>query len=340
MNGLSYLPIEPPAPGTLAQVADGVHWIRMPLPMELDHINLWLIEHEDGFVLVDTGLAYDESREAWQKLESSVLRQRPLKLIVLTHYHPDHAGLVSWLQARHGVPVWMSRACEDSMRSLLGTLSSDDLAARTQFLTSHGVKDPVSWQHNVSGSRYRSVVDGLPPVAHHPADGHETTWGSTSWRWLETDGHATGHLCLHAANNRVLISGDQILPTISPNVSLTGWGTDSNPLASYLGSLDRLMQLDEHTVVLPSHGRPFIGLQQRAADLRNHHQRNLSRLTQACEQPLTAFELLRVMYGRVLKGFHLVLALGEAIAHLEYLVSREELSRCVDPEGVVRFVRP
>jgi glyoxylase-like metal-dependent hydrolase (beta-lactamase superfamily II) len=121
----AYLQVPPPAPGEIAPVADGVRWIRFPLPMELDHINLWLLDHADGCVLVDTGLACEMGRGVWERLERQVLAERPLRLIVLTHLHPDHAGLAAWLQARHCVPVWTSLETERQMRQLLEPLTEN-----------------------------------------------------------------------------------------------------------------------------------------------------------------------------------------------------------------------
>lgn len=338
-NLLSYAEIPPPAPGETTSIAPGVHWLRMPLPMELDHINLWLLEHDGGFVLIDTGLANDAARQTWERLEGSLLRERPLRLIVVTHLHPDHAGLAAWLQSRHGVPVWTSRTTERQMRELSTPLPDAQIARRRDFYRAQGVADLEFLGPSLAGERYRAVVSGAPDVAHHPHDGEETHWSGRTWRWLETNGHAAGHLCLHDQTNRILITGDQVLPAISPNVSLSGWGVDPDPLDSYLTSLERLGSLDPETLVLPSHGRPFRGLPARALELREHHQSRLERLLAASESPHCADELLRVLYRRELKGFHRVLALGEALAHLEYLARRNRLTRSTGEDGVVRYIR-
>lgn len=338
-NLLSYAEIPPPAPGETTCIASGVHWLRMPLPMELDHINLWLIEHDGGFVLIDTGLASEAARAVWEHLEGSLLRERPLKLIVVTHLHPDHAGLAAWLQSRHGVPVWTSRTTERQMRELLTPLGDEEFARRRDFYRAQGVADPESLGASLSGERYRAAVSGAPTIAHHPCENEETHWAPRTWRWLETNGHAAGHLCLHDATAQVLITGDQILPAISPNVSLNGWGADPDPLDSYLASLERLGALDPATLVLPSHGRPFRGLRARALDLGKHHRDRLELLLAACAEPHSAVELLKVLYRRELKGFHRVLALGETLAHLEYLARRARLMRSTGHDGVVRYAR-
>src|SRR5690242_13725952 len=130
----------------------------MPLPMELDHINLWLIEHDGGFVLIDTGLASDAARLAWERLERTLLRERPLRLIVITHLHPDHAGLAAWLQGRHGVPVWASRTTERQVRELLTPPADAEIVRRRDFYRSHGVTELEFLGPSLAGERYRAAV--------------------------------------------------------------------------------------------------------------------------------------------------------------------------------------
>jgi glyoxylase-like metal-dependent hydrolase (beta-lactamase superfamily II) len=338
-NTLAYLPLTPPEAGGLVQVADGVHWLRFPLPMELDHINLWLLEHQGGFILVDTGLATEAGRAHWELLEQRILATRPLRLIVITHLHPDHAGLAAWLQLRHRVPVWASHETERQMLELLEPATEERLAERRAFFRSHGLSDANALGPSLTGERYRAHVSGVPEIAHHPQDSDEVRWDSGTWRWLATGGHAAGHLCLHEPARRLLITGDQILPTISPNVSLNAWSTDQDPLHSFLASLERLAVLDPETLVLPSHGRPFVGLRPRALELRNHHQQHLERLVEACREPHTASDALQVLFRRKLTGFHHFLALGEAIAHLEYLARRGRVARHADAAGTIRYAR-
>jgi glyoxylase-like metal-dependent hydrolase (beta-lactamase superfamily II) len=245
-------------------------------------------------------------------------------------------GLAQWLQQRHGVPVWMSRKTEAQVCDLLTPPTDEDVTARTTFMTSHGMTDVKDVAVSTLGERYRSVMSGAPDVSRHPVDGDEVVWGGVTWRFIEVGGHAAGHLCLHAPAQNVLISGDQILPTISPNVSLHETTIDSNPLGSYLSSLERLAQLDGQTLVLPSHGRPFFGLRTRASDLSKHHQDKMQKLQAACVTPLTAVEVMPVMFSRPLRGFQRFLAFGEAIAHLEYMAAAGMLERRVD-DGIVRF---
>jgi glyoxylase-like metal-dependent hydrolase (beta-lactamase superfamily II) len=177
----------------------------------------------------------------------------------------------------------------------------------------------------------------VPPLDRACVNGEVVEAGGRRWDLIETDGHCRGHLCLHDAAGEVLISGDQVLPTISPNVSVISIRPDGDPLRDFLTSLARLEQCAEGTLVLPSHGRPFRGLHRRIANVREHHHQQLATLRAACVAPKSAFELVPVMFGRTLRGFHRFLALGETLAHLHYLWHGGELARYADETGVLRF---
>jgi glyoxylase-like metal-dependent hydrolase (beta-lactamase superfamily II) len=215
--------------------------------------------------------------------------------------------------------------------------SPETLAARLAFFAGHGVEPLEELSQSLGTSGYRNTVSGVPEPGRLMQDGDLTQFGDRQWRWLESGGHAHGHFCLQSgAPEPLLIAGDQVLPTISPNIGLTPLTPDPNPLATYLQSLQRLAQLDATTLVLPSHGRPFLGLAARAAELRAHHERQLAKLFVACREPLTAFQCLPVLYRRPQRGFNLFLALGEALAHLEYLACSGQFARQVD-HSVTRY---
>lgn len=333
---LQYFAADPPGVGESRKVADGVLWLRIPLPMELNHINVWLLEDGDGWMLVDTGMAEDVCRDAWLVLEERVLDGRRLTRIFVTHDHPDHVGLSPWLAERHGAAVWMS---EFAHRSGGEFLRADPvaIAARVrEFLRSHGVD--VSDGPATGHANHRRWFDGMPPLAASPSDGDSIDAGRGRWRVVETAGHCRGHLCLHDADRRLLISGDQVLPSISPNVSVISSTPQADPLREFLTSLARLGECDADTLVLPSHGRPFRGLHRRLADLAGHHEQQLAALRAFCSEPRTAFEVLPTMFRRVPPGFHRMLAMGEAIAHLNCLCGRGQMERLQDGAGIVRFV--
>jgi glyoxylase-like metal-dependent hydrolase (beta-lactamase superfamily II) len=335
---IRYVDVDAPKSGELVEIAPNICWARIPLPIDLNHINVWLIDIGHHYVVVDTGMTPQMCKGAWEQLEQHVLKHKPIGGIFITHAHPDHIGLAQWLQERYSVDAWMS---EDTLN--LARAVYVERAPRAEdtetFLRTHGVVEIDALKPMFAPERFSRMSSGLPRVERFVADDDVLQWGPTAWQALRTDGHAEGHLCLYEAARNVLISGDQVLPTISSNISVMLQQRDQNPLHSYLQSLDRLRQLRADTLVLPSHGKPFIGLRARIDDLQEHHQEQLTKLLDACATPKTAYELLPIMFRRELAGMHFFLALGEAVAHLEYLAQSHKLERVV-AAGVTRYLNP
>lgn len=324
---LNYVDLPVPASGQCQSIAPGVRWARIPLPLDLNHINVWLVDTEDGCVVVDTGLAASIGKDAWELIEREHFSQRPLRAVFITHIHPDHVGNAAWLQKRHGVPVLMSQRTHEIARVMLGGENRFKPADIEHFFHSHGLTHAAQIQTMFRPERLASMTSGMPRVERFIADEEVIRWGAGEWTALETNGHAEGHLCLSNPAQRVLISGDQVLPTISSNISFLFGNNDLNPLGSFLASLQRLRALSEDTLVLPSHGVPFRGLRQRVDDLTDHHMQQLDKLAALCTEPKTGMDLLPAMFRRELTGMHLFLALGETLAHLEYLVHAGRLRR-------------
>ncbi|MGH8236700.1 MAG: MBL fold metallo-hydrolase [Steroidobacteraceae bacterium] len=333
---LKYVSVPAPAPGSSVEIAPGVRWARIPLPMDLNHINVWLVATEGGCVIVDTGMAVQMGKDAWAAIERETFATQPVRAVFVTHIHPDHSGLAAWLQERYRVPVFMSARTHDMVRTMATGEGRPQAEQVEEFFRSHGLSDVAQVQPMFKPERFARMTSGLPQVERHVADGDSLRWGDGEWLALQTDGHAQGHLCLSNATARVLISGDQVLPSISSNISYGFHSADANPLGSYLDSLQRLRALSADTLVLPSHGVPFHGLQQRVDDLTVHHEEQLAKVEERCREPKTAAELLPTMFRRELKGMHLFLAFGEALAHLEYLVVARRVER-LNTDGVIRY---
>ena len=322
---LRYSAVTAPRAGESVEIAQGVRWARIPLPVDLNHINVWLVDGLDGCIVVDTGMVASMGKDAWEAIARDVFAAKPIKGVFVTHIHPDHIGLAAWLQKVHEVPVWMSARTHE-MASGGFRSSATAFADAESFLRANGLAEISQMLPMLNPERFLRMTSGLPDVSQFIKDGDVMPW-SAPWTALETNGHAEGHLCLWNAASRVLISGDQVLPTISSNISYSFLSRDPNPLGSYLSSLERLRTLPEDTLVLPSHGGAFYGLRERIDDLTRHHREQLELVTRVCAEPKTATQLLPHMFRRDLSGMHLFLALGEALAHLEYLVHAGRVER-------------
>ena len=268
---LDYPFAAPPGPGEVIEVAPRIHWLRMPLPFALDHINLWLLREDDGYTLVDCGYGDAATRAVWERHFATTLAHHPIRRIIATHCHPDHVGNAEWLSARFGVAVAMTHAEYLTAHALFGQHAGYGPAPTVAFFRRHGMASEYVAAMATRGNHYRRGVPELPASFDRLRDGDEFAAGGTSWRILEGHGHSPEHASLHSAERQVLISGDMLLPKISTNVSVWAPEPDSDPLGAFLDSIAAFELLPPDTLVLPSHGLPFRRIAVRVAQLRAHH---------------------------------------------------------------------
>lgn len=336
---LSYPHQDVPAPGTVREVAHGVFWVRMPLPFALDHINLWLLEDGDGWAIVDCGYAASATRDCWERVFADCLGGRPVRRIIATHYHPDHLGLACWLMQRFDAPLWMSQADFLTAQAVFHELPGYDVPGLIAHFRRHGLDEERLGTLERRGNGYRRGVQALPGSYRRLMEGDTLEINGVAWQVAMGYGHAPEHAALHSEELGVLISGDMVLPRISTNVSVWAVEPDGNPLRLFLESIERYARLPAHTLVLPSHGKPFHGLHPRVRDLELHHEQRLAELVAACGEPAAAAGLLGTLFRRELDTHQVFFAMGETIAHLNFLLFRGALQRFVDEGGVCRFVR-
>ncbi len=333
----------PPAPGETIAVAPRLAWLRMPLPFALDHINLWLQDDGDGCTLVDCGFGDSVTRELWQRHFATTLAGKPIRRIVATHCHPDHLGNAAWLAGRFGAPVAMTHAEFLTAHAIAGEHSGHAVAATIELFRRHGMTSEHMTAFAARGNRYRRGVPELPQTFDRLLDGDLVVAGGASWRILEGHGHSPEHASLHSSEGALLISGDMLLPKISTNVAVWAVDPDGNPLARFLDSLASFESLPPDTLVLPSHGLPFRGIAVRVAQLRAHHDARLAELAAAvaaAAAPLSAADLVPVLFRRELDLQQRFFAMGEAIAHLNFLWHAHRLDRRVAADGAIRFAPP
>ncbi|NMG75824.1 MBL fold metallo-hydrolase [Aromatoleum diolicum] len=326
-----------PSGGTVQQVAPGVGWVRMPLPFALNHINLWLLDDGDAVTVVDTGFGLDEVRGHWNAILDR--DARPLSRIVVTHCHPDHLGLASWLAERNGAPIHMTQGEFLAGHAIWNQLPGSSVADMVAQFRVNGLDAERQAALIERGNGYRRGVPGLPSAYRRLFDGDVLRIGRNDWRVIVGFGHAPEHASLYCERLGVLISGDMLLPRISTNVSVYAATPDDDPLGWFLDSLQRIKDLPDDTLVLPSHGHPFRGIRARIEQLETHHRERCDALLDVIHSPRSAGELLLTLFPRELDTHQVMFAMGEAIAHLNYLVARGEARRVADQEGITRFER-
>lgn len=328
-----------PDAGQLIEVAPGIYWLRMPLPFQLDHINLWLLRDGEGWSIVDSGFPDDGVRSTWQNILKTL--EGPVKRLIVTHFHPDHLGLASWLQAETGAELWMTSGEFLTAHAVWHEVGGHGARFMVEQFRQHGLGAELLDKFATRGSGYRKAVPALPEHYRRVKAGDELRVGCHTWQTIIGYGHAPEHLALYCAELGVLISGDMLLPKISTNISVFAATPAADALRWYLDSLDEMAQeIPQETLVLPSHGLPFTGVQTRVAALHAHHEDRLRALETHCEEaPKSAAESLDVLFGRALDTHQTMFAMGEAIAHLNYLEQAGRLSRNIDADGVIRYSR-
>ena len=236
-----------PRPGSTIEVAPGIHWIRMALPFALDHINLWLLRDEvdgpsgpvPGWTVVDCCISSDASKAQWESIFASVLQGLPILRVIVTHMHPDHIGLASWLCDRWDARLWISATDFNVARIASQGSTGFGGESAAHFFAQHGLTDPDAVAKIRGRSNYYpSMVPSVPVRFHRMMDGDRIRIGGHDWRCISGYGHAPEHIALFSESRGVLISGDMLLPRISTNVSVHDAEPESNPLTLFL-ALDR-----------------------------------------------------------------------------------------------------
>ncbi len=329
---------EYPGAGTTIEVKPGIHWINTPLPFRLRSINLYLLEESDGWTIIDCGYAREDVRTQWNEIWESTLKGKPVTRLIVTHFHPDHAGNAAWLSERWNLRPWMTQAEWLSANLASRSLNAENFEHRCQFYIDNGLDEALLEQIRTGMIRYSDGVQ-LPSSFNRLFDGDVLMIGGRSWRVIVGQGHSPEHVSLYCDESGVLLAGDQLLPEITANVSVWPDEPEADSLQLYLQSLDHFNGvLRPDTLVLPSHKRPFYGAHTRIAELKGHHSERLDTLLAvAAKGPVTAGGLLDHLFRPGLDGHQISFAMGEALAHLNYLVNKGLLRRYVEG-GITRFV--
>nr|WP_319947577.1 MBL fold metallo-hydrolase [uncultured Shimia sp.] len=334
-EGIRYPWETPPAEGEAIEVAKGVLWMRLPLPMMLDHVNVYALDEGDSWTIIDTGFSSKRSKAVWATLLAGPLAGKPVSRVIVTHHHPDHIGLAGWFQSEHGAELWTTRTAW-----LFGRmLQLDEQAIPTQetlnFYRSAGMDEDVFNQRaSERPFNFSDVVDPLPLGFRRIKEGDVIRIGGRDWDVHIGNGHAPEHATFWSRDDNLVISGDQILPSISSNIGVYATEPEADPVGDWLEACERLSQYakPDH-LVLGGHKLPFTGLKTRMRQLIDNHHGALDRLVDHLATPQTAGDCFPPLFKRKIEGSAYGLALVEAIAHLNHLYHVGSVTRTKRKDG-------
>ncbi|HUW79843.1 MAG TPA: MBL fold metallo-hydrolase, partial [Acidocella sp.] len=316
-------------------IVPGAYWVRMRLPMQLNHINLWLLEDGDGWTVVDTGVRDEPTAAAWEALFTGPMAGRPVKRVIVTHLHPDHVGMAGWLVRRFDIMLWMSRTDYLMCRNLVADTGQEAPKEGVRFYRAAGFSDEMIELYRTRFGGFGKAIYNLPNSYRRIADGGEIVIGGRTWQVVVGRGHAPEHVCLWCKELGLFISGDQILPRISSNISLFPTEPEADPLRDWLESCAMLRDLlPEDVLVLPSHNEPFRGARLRLQELIDDHETNMEKLVALCAEPKRAVDCFPALFRARITGGNYGMATGESLAHLNCLLFRGRITKHGDANGV------
>jgi glyoxylase-like metal-dependent hydrolase (beta-lactamase superfamily II) len=331
---------EPPPSGIPLEIAEGIFWVRLALPFQLDHVNLYLLKEADGWFAVDAGVDNPQTRAAWQELLAFIGGPSRLKRLLVTHHHVDHVGAAGWLENETGCKILMSRI---EHQLAVKSLAPEQLDRRERMQAHLRWLGCAAEEAETLTSRpFRSSdhMGPLPDAITFIAPGDEIRIGGRNWQALSGQGHSPAPTMLHSAADNLLLAGDQILSTISPFVGTFGDAPLASPLRDYLAFLDEAAAvIPGETLILPGHGLPFRGVKDRIAGLKAHHAERCGKIVEECRTAdLTTRDLIDKLFTRSLDGV-MAMALAETLSHVNLLVDSGELGITGSPD-MRRFTAP
>jgi glyoxylase-like metal-dependent hydrolase (beta-lactamase superfamily II) len=339
-GGIRYPFAAPPGPGEATEVAPGILWMRLPLPMALDHVNVYALDDGAGWTVIDTGLNSSRTRAAWEALIGGPLAGRPVNRVVVTHYHPDHIGLAGWFQSR-GAELLTTRTSWLFARMLTLDVHDRPVPEVVAFWRAAGMPaDELARRAAERPFNFADAVARLPLGYSRIADGGAIRMGGRTWDIRCGDGHAPEHATFWCREEALVIGGDQLLPSISANLGVYATEPDADPVSDWIESTHRFLPFaTEEQLVLPGHKTPFTGLPLRLRQMIENHEGALSRLEDALARPRTAVECFPALYQRPIGEAEYGLALVEAVAHLNHLLQAGRATRSPREDGAWAWMK-
>ena len=339
-GGIRYPFDTPPDPGQAIEITEGILWMRLPLPMALDHVNVYALEDPDGWTVVDTGFDSRKGRAIWEKLLTGPLGGKPVARVLVTHHHPDHIGLAGWFKSR-GAEVLTTRTAWLYARMLVLDEQDRPGPEQMRFWQEAGMPPALLDKRRTERPfNFADVVAPLPLGFTRIAEADRLRLGGRDWIVRTGGGHAPEHATLWQADGPLILGGDQLLPSISANIGVYATEPMADPLADWLTSCRAFLghARPDH-LVLPGHKLPFTGLPLRLHQMIENHEGALDRLLDHLTGPKTAVQCFLPIFGREIEGDAFGLALVEAVAHLNHLLHRGRIVRTMGSDGAWRWQR-
>ncbi len=324
-----------PDEGEAVEVAPGVLWMRLPLPMKLDHVNVFAFEDTDGWTIIDTGFDSRKTRAIWAKLLAGPLGGKPIVRVVVTHHHPDHVGLAGWFQRDHGADLVTTRTAWLFARMLLLDEQMVPVDETLAYWRAAGMDAEVYEKRRTERPfNYADVVADMPLGFNRIKEGSVIRFGNRDWDVRIGNGHAPEHATLWSRDCDLVIGGDQLLATISPNLGVYATEPEADPVGDWLESCERLAPYARDSqLVLPGHKLPFTGLPTRMTQLIGNHHKALDRLETFLAAPHTAGDCFPPLFKRTIGEGEYGLALVEAVGHVNHLFHAGRVTRTRREDG-------
>ena len=219
-----------PPVGEPIEVSKGIFWFRLPLPMALDHVNIYAVDEGDSWTIIDTGLWSKKTLSIWRSIVDQYFNNKPIGRVIVTHHHPDHVGLAGWFQKEFKAVLWMTRTAWLMARMLRLDYQKLPAEETVNFWRRAGM-DEKTLKERASGKPFNfgDSVFEMPLGFRRIVDSEKITLGNRSWIVRVGNGHAPEHATLWCENEPLVIAGDQVISSISPNLGVCLLYTSPSP---------------------------------------------------------------------------------------------------------------